>query len=56
MMHGWKTKDNGCKLRREIQAGYEEKPFPHEDSQAVEQVVQKGYVVSTLGHFPHQPR
>ena len=53
-MHAWKTRDNGCKLKRDIQTGYKEKPFPHEDSQAVDQVVQKGYAVSTLGHFPHQ--
>lgn len=37
---------------KEVQAGYKEKPFPHQVSQVVKPVVQKGYAASTLGRFP----
>ncbi|KAK4824628.1 hypothetical protein QYF61_016934 [Mycteria americana] len=43
---------------REVHTEYEEKPFPHKDSPAVEQIGQRGCAVSILGYFqelPEQP-
>lgn len=42
---------NECKLKRDVYAGCKENLFPHEDSQAVTPVSQRGGAVSVLGGF-----
>lgn len=41
----------GIKLKQEVLTGYKEKHFHHEDSQALEQVAQRGYTISIHGGF-----
>lgn len=37
-VHGGKMRGSGHSLKQEIQTGYEEKLFPHEDSEVLEQI------------------
>jgi len=46
--------DNSKSRQTEAQVGYLERLSHHEDSQAVEQVAQRGCVISILGGFQEQ--
>lgn len=50
-MYSGKTRNNGSQLKGEVQTGYEENIFCHEDSQAFEQVTPKGCEASILTAF-----
>jgi len=50
----WCSVVGGRELKQEGQAGCKEKPFPHEDSRALEQVAPQGCTGSVLGDFKDQ--
>lgn len=55
----WRCMEGGQELKQEDQAGCEEKPSPHKDSQPGEQVPPQDCAISSLGDFeetsPEQP-
>lgn len=49
-----RTRTSGCKLKREVQSGCEEKGFPCEDSQAVKQKLREAAQSPSLEVFKAQ--
>jgi len=47
-VHGGKTRGNGLELKEKACTGHKKKLSHHEDSQGLDEVVQKGYVLSVL--------